>query len=102
MLFMHHYSTEVHIEHFWCSAKKLARDNCQYTLEDLRRRVPRALPSVPNKTILAYYYRCQRKMYLYSKGLLYGAAIWKARTVSLMRLRTENIGNRFFFPNNLT
>ena len=58
-----------HIEHFWCNAKKWERENCQYTLEDLRRRVPRALASVPNKTILAYYYCCQQKMDLYREGL---------------------------------
>ena len=69
-----------HIEHFWCSAKKWARENCQYTLDDLRRRVPRALASIPNKTILAYYYRCRKKMYLYQEGILYRSSNWKART----------------------
>ena len=59
------------IEHFWCNTKKWARENCQYTLEDLRRRVPCTLASVPNKTILAYYHRCQQKMDLYQEGLSY-------------------------------
>ena len=67
-----------HIEHFWCSVKKWVRENCQYTLDDFRRRVPRTLASIPNKTILAYYYRCQRKMELYREGFLYGLATWKA------------------------
>ncbi len=25
-----------YIDHFWCSAKKLACENCNYTLDDLR------------------------------------------------------------------
>lgn len=69
-----------HIEHFWCSAKQWARENCHYTLDDLRRRVPRALASVSNKTILAYYHRCQRKMDLYREGIVYGSSTWKTRT----------------------
>ena len=69
-----------HIEHFWCAAKQNARENCEYTLEHLRRRVPLALASVKNTTILAYYYRCQRKMSLYREGIGYGSTTWKART----------------------
>ena len=60
-----------HIEHFWYSAKKWVRKNCRYTLDDLQQRVPRALVNVPNKTILAYYHRCRKKMSLYQKGILY-------------------------------
>lgn len=69
-----------HIEHFWCSAKKWARENCNYTLDDLRRRVPRALASVPNSIILAYYYRCKRKIDFYQEGIDYGSSSWKLRT----------------------
>lgn len=69
-----------HIEHFWCSAKQWARENCQYSLDDLRRRVPLALASVPNHTILAYYHRCQNKMKLYQEGIGYGSSHWKAHT----------------------
>ena len=35
---------------------------------------------MPNKTILAYYYQCQHKIDLYSKGLFYRSIIWKAYT----------------------
>ena len=81
MIFYPKYHCELnHIEHFWCYAKQWARKNCKYTLDDLRRRVPLALTSVPNSTILAYYYRCQRKMDLYREGIDYGSALWKART----------------------
>ena len=69
-----------HIEHFWCSAKQHARFWCEYSLNDLRKRVPLALESVTNHTCLAYYNRCRRKMELYREGLTYGSASWKART----------------------
>ena len=69
-----------HIEHFWCSAKQHARENCEYTLEHLQRRVPLALASVKNDTILAYYHCCQRKMSLYREGIGYGSETWKACT----------------------
>ena len=49
-------------------------------LDDLRRRVPRALASVPNHTTLAYFHRCRRKMDLYQEGINYGSSSWKART----------------------
>ena len=69
-----------YIEYFWCSAKKWVQENCHYTLDDLRRRIPQALVSISNKIILAYYYRCQRKMNFYREGFLYGSFIWKAQT----------------------
>ena len=69
-----------HIEHFWCSAKKWARENCNYTLDDLRQCVLHALASVSNHTILAYFYKCRRKMDLYREGIGYRSLQWKART----------------------
>lgn len=69
-----------HIEHFWCGAKQHARFECEYSLNALRKRVPLALASVSNKTCLAYFHRCQRKMDLYREGLTYGSTNWKART----------------------
>lgn len=69
-----------HIEHFWCNAKKWARENCQYSLDDLCRRVSLALASVPNHIILAYYYCCQNKIKLYQEGIKYGSSQWKAHT----------------------
>ena len=69
-----------HIEHFWYGAKQHARFECEYSLNALRKRVPLALASVSNKTCLAYFHRCQRKMNLYWEGLTYGSTNWKART----------------------
>ena len=66
-----------HIENFWYSAKKWARENCQDALEDLRHRVPRALAGVPNRTISAYYHRFNGKMDLYQEGLSYRSSHWK-------------------------
>lgn len=69
-----------HIEHFWCSAKQHARLWCEYSLNDLRKRVPLALESVTNHTCLAYYNRCRCKIELYRESLAYDSAPWKART----------------------
>ena len=69
-----------HIEHFWCSAKKWARENCNYSLEGLRRCVPQVLASVTNYTILAYYHRCGQKMDLYREGIAYESSSWTNRT----------------------
>ena len=44
------------ILHFWCSAKKLACENCNYTLNHLQQRIPCSLANVSNHTIVAYFY----------------------------------------------
>ena len=79
MYYPKYYCKHNHIEHFWCSAKKWACENCNYTLDDLRQRIPCALASVSNYTILAYFYRCRRKMDLYHKSIGYGSLQWKTR-----------------------
>ena len=79
-----------HIEHFWCSAKKWARENCNYTLDDLQRRVHCVLASVSNYTILVYFYRCRQKMDLYREGIEYGSLQWKA---CIMHPKPTNKGN---------
>ena len=62
-----------HIKHFWCSVKKWARKNYNYTLDDIRQRVSCIQASVSNHTIFAYFYRCRRKMDLYCEGIGYGS-----------------------------
>lgn len=66
-----------HIEHFWAHAKRYARDRCDYTLEGLRIRVPEALKSVKNHTILGHYKGCLKKMDLYRQGINYGTTEWQ-------------------------
>ncbi|KAA8914313.1 hypothetical protein FN846DRAFT_758996, partial [Sphaerosporella brunnea] len=39
------------IEQFWCAAKWYTRENCEYTIEGLRRILPEALHSVPLQSI---------------------------------------------------
>ena len=63
-----------HIEHFWCNAKKWARENCKYSLDNLCRHVPQARASVPNRIILAYFHCYWRKMDLYRKRIGYGSS----------------------------
>lgn len=70
-----------HFEHFWCSVKQHARFWCEYSRNDLQKRVPLALESITNHICLAYYNRCLRKMELYREGLAYGSVSWKARTL---------------------
>ena len=35
MYYLKYHSKLNHMEHFWCSTKKWAQENCQYTLDDL-------------------------------------------------------------------
>ena len=69
-----------YIEHFWYSAKKWARKNCQYIFKDIQRYIPRSLASISQKTILIYYHQCQQKIDLYYENLLYSFITWKAYT----------------------
>jgi hypothetical protein len=69
-----------HIERFWCHGKKYARENCDYTLDGLRRNVPLALGHVKHLTILANYHWCLRMMELYRQGVAYGTGEWKKLT----------------------
>lgn len=73
MYYPKYYCELNYIEHFWCSAKKWACKNCNYTLKDFWRCVPRALASVSNYTVLAYFHRCGLKMDLYREGIDYGS-----------------------------
>lgn len=47
--------------------------NCNYILDDFRRRVPQALASILNHTILIYYLQCKYKMDFYQEGINYGS-----------------------------
>lgn len=67
------------IERFWCSAKRYARENCQYSLIELRKTVPMALHSVPTETILRYHQHCERIIDAYAFGLPYGTKMFTER-----------------------
>ena len=69
-----------HIERFWCHGKQYTRENCDYSLDGLRRNVPLALARVKNSTILGNYNSCMRKMELYRQGVAYGSGEWKKLT----------------------
>ena len=69
-----------HIERFWCHSKQFARENCDYTLDVLRRSVPLALAHVKNSTILGNFNSCRKMMELYRQGITYGTGEWKKLT----------------------
>jgi hypothetical protein len=69
-----------HIEYFWCHSKRLARENCNYTIDGLRSNVPTSLASIASKTILGNYNSCLKKMELYRQGVAYGSGEWKSLT----------------------
>jgi len=60
------------IERFWCAAKYFAGENCQYSLEGLRKTIPAALDSVSPASINQYYHHCLRIMSAYRDGHSYG------------------------------
>ena len=60
------------IERFWCAAKFYARENCQYSLDGLRKTIPQALDSVQSAAINRYFHSCMRVLAAYRTGLKYG------------------------------
>ena len=42
----------IHIEYFWCDKKSWIRRNCKYSIERLRKDIPKALAQVKGSTIL--------------------------------------------------
>ena len=60
------------IERFWCAAKYYTRENCGYSLGDLRTTIPAAIQSIPTATINRFYHQCDRIIDAYSTGFQYG------------------------------
>ena len=67
------------IERFWCAAKYYTRENCGYTLADLRLTIPEAFRSVSYSSIHKYYLHCVRTIEAYKEGLAYGTAAFAQR-----------------------
>ena len=57
------------IGEFWCSAKYYTRENCGYSLDDLRETIPKAFESIPIATINRFYEHCTRIIDAYDDGL---------------------------------
>ena len=60
------------IERFWCAAKLYARENCEYTIDGLRRTIPAAFQSISSATICRFYKHCSRIIDAYNNGYKYG------------------------------
>ena len=56
----------------WCSAKYYTRENCGYSLNDLRETIPKAFESIPTATIDRFYQNYARIIDTYDDGLQYG------------------------------
>jgi hypothetical protein len=59
-------------ERFWCAAKHYTRENCEYTIDGLRRTIPEAFKSIPTATISRFYMHCSRIIDAYNNGYKYG------------------------------
>jgi len=64
------------IERFWGEAKKRARDECDYSFEGLRKRVPEILRSIPLEHIKAWRRKAWRFIHAYQLGLEGKLAEW--------------------------
>ena len=70
-------STKFHCElnligRFWCDAKYYTRENCGYTIHDLRKSILGAFQSVPVATINRHYHHWVRTIEAYKDGFQYG------------------------------
>ena len=65
------------IEHFWCAAKWYTRENCEYSLEGIRKTVPLAVHSISSASINRYFHRRMRVLKAYEDGLMYGTVEFK-------------------------
>ena len=60
------------IERLWCAAKRHAREQCEYSLDGLRKVLPAALSSGTSISINRYCNHCSRIMDAYSEGFKCG------------------------------
>ena len=81
------------IERFWYAAKYYTRENCGYTLDDLRKTIPPAFQSVPVATINRHYLHCVRTIEAYKDGFRYGTKEFVERTYKNYRRVVESQKN---------
>jgi len=67
------------IERFWCASKHYTRENCEYSLNGLRKTLPAAFKSISTATINRYYHLCCRIINAYIDGHKYGTKAFAER-----------------------
>lgn len=60
-----------YIERFWYSAKNYVCKNCNYTINNLQKRISHELANISNYIILIYFYKYRQKIELYYKRIRY-------------------------------
>lgn len=80
VIFYPKFHCELHfIERFWCASKHYTRENCEYSLNGLRKTLPAAFKSISTATINRYYHLCCRIINAYIDGHKYGTKAFAER-----------------------
>ena len=84
-----------YIESFWAEAKRYSRLHCNYSFNDLKEVVPRALDSISLIKIRRFARRSARYISAYELGLSGKAAVFAVKRYRSHRRVPENVLEEF-------